>query len=100
MYVKSYLCGCMSKVYLYVFMYSTGMSCAGAEWKADIRVGPGQRRGIPNFDTFLALNFSMADVTVISDVKLSSSIPVKISFFLHTNIHTYIHTYIHALILS
>eukprot|EP01035_Chromulina_nebulosa_P026893 gene26893-35276_t len=38
-------------------------------------VDQGQRRGIPNFDTFLALNFTMADVTVISDVKLSS-IPV------------------------
>jgi hypothetical protein len=51
-------------------------------------VDRGQRRGIPNFDTFLALNFSMADVTVISDVKLSS-IPVKISIF-------YIHTYMHS----
>ena len=55
-------------------------------------VDRGQRRGIPNFDTFLALNFSMADVTVISDVKLSS-IPVKISFFLHTIIHTCMHLY-------
>ena len=52
-------------------------------------VDRGQRRGIPNFDTFLALNFSMADVTVISDVKLSS-IPVKISFFLHTYMHAII----------
>lgn len=30
------------------------------------------RRGIPNFDTFLALNFTMADVIVVSDGKLAS----------------------------
>jgi hypothetical protein len=49
-------------------------------------VDRGQRCGIPNFDTFLARNFSMADVTVISDVKLSS-IPVKIRICIHTISH-------------
>ena len=31
----------------------------------------GLRRGIPNFDTFLALNFTLADVRVLSDWKVS-----------------------------
>ena len=76
-------------------MYSCirqGRPVQGQNGRQIFVVDRGQRRGIPNFDTFLALNFSMADVTVISDVKLSS-IPVKISFFLHTNIHTYMHLY-------
>jgi hypothetical protein len=49
-----------------------------------------QRRGIPTLDTFLALNFSMADGTVMSDAKLSS-IPVKILYTLSAidNIHTH-----------
>jgi hypothetical protein len=45
-----------------------------------------QRRGIPTLDTFLALNFSMADGTVMSDMKLSS-IPVKIRICIHTISH-------------
>ena len=32
----------------------------------------GQKRGIPNYDTFMALNFSMADVIVLTDAKVGS----------------------------
>ena len=60
-------------------------------------VDRGQRRGIPNFDTFLALNFSMADGTVMSDAKLSS-IPVKDSH-LHTHYQP-LTRYIHILKLT
>lgn len=30
----------------------------------------GKKRGIPNFDTFLSLNFTMADVRVVSDARI------------------------------
>lgn len=32
----------------------------------------GQKRGIPNFDTFMAMNISMADVIVITDAKINA----------------------------
>ena len=35
----------------------------------------GKRRGIPNWDTFVGLNFSMADVRVIADAKLHAIPP-------------------------
>ncbi len=34
-------------------------------------VDGGKKRGIPNYDTFLALNFTMADVIVVADSKLA-----------------------------
>jgi hypothetical protein len=30
------------------------------------------RRGIPNYDTFIALNFTMVDVRVLSDTRIST----------------------------
>lgn len=47
----------------------------GQNGKEIFVVDQGHRRGIPNFDTFLALNFTMADVIVLSDAKIGS-IPV------------------------
>jgi hypothetical protein len=38
----------------------------------------GQKRGIPNYDTFMALNLSMADVIVLTDGKVAS-IPLGLS---------------------
>ena len=34
-------------------------------------VDGGKKRGIPNWDTLVALNFTMADVIVLSDVKIA-----------------------------
>ena len=47
----------------------------GQNGKEIFVIDQGKRRGIPNFDTFLALNFTMADVYVISDARLST-IPI------------------------
>lgn len=57
-----------------------GKVVQGQNGKEIFMVDKGERRGIPNFDTFLALNFTMADVYVMSDNKiraipLGSSMP-------------------------
>ena len=31
----------------------------------------GKKRGLPNFDTFLANNFTMATITVLTDFKIA-----------------------------
>eukprot|EP01039_Chlorochromonas_danica_P000548 gene548-589_t len=49
-----------------------GEAIQGQNGKEIFYVDKGHRRGIPNFDTLLALNFTMADVRVISDAKLST----------------------------
>jgi hypothetical protein len=49
-----------------------GEAVQGQNGKEIFVVDDGKRRGIPNYDTFLALNFTMADVHVVSDAKLSS----------------------------
>ena len=71
-----------------VFMYVSDRSVLsqGRNGRQIFVVDRDQRRGISTFDTFLALNFSMADGTVMSDVKLSS-IPVKIRICIHTISH-------------
>ena len=71
-----------------VFMYVSDRSVLsqGRNGRQIFVVDRDQRRGIPTLDSFLALNFSMADGTVMSDVKLSS-IPVKIRICIHTISH-------------
>ena len=46
------------------------MAIQGQNGKEIFVVDKGFKRGIPNFDTFLALNFTMADVVVISDSRI------------------------------
>lgn len=47
-----------------------GEAVQGQNSKEIFVVNNGQKRGIPNYDTFLALNYTMAVVRVITDVKL------------------------------
>lgn len=49
-----------------------GCAIQGQNGKEIFVVDEGKRRGIPNYDTFMALNFTMADVYVLSDAKISS----------------------------
>ena len=76
-----YVC---ADVLMYVFDRS--VLSQGQNGRKIFVVDRDQRRGIPTLDSFLALNFSMADGTVMSDVKLSS-IPVKIRICIHTISH-------------
>lgn len=48
-----------------------GQCIQGQNGKEIFVIDKGTRRGIPNFDTFVALNFTLADVIVISDTRLS-----------------------------
>lgn len=43
----------------------------GQNGKEIFVVDKGKKRGIPNFDTFIALNYTLADVIVISDSRIS-----------------------------
>lgn len=52
-----------------------GQCVQGQNGKEIFVIDGGKRRGIPNFDTFVALNFTLADVIVISDTRVSQ-IPV------------------------
>ena len=47
-----------------------GTAVQGQNGREIFVIDNGKRRGIPNFDTFLALNFTMADVRVISDSRM------------------------------
>ena len=76
-----YVC---ADVFMYVFDRS--VLSQGRNGRQIFVADRDQRRGIPILDTFLALNFSMADGTVMSDAKLSS-IPVKIRICIHTISH-------------
>jgi hypothetical protein len=49
-----------------------GQAIQGQNGKQIFYVENGKRRGIPDFDTFLAYNFTMADVIVISDTKMAT----------------------------
>jgi hypothetical protein len=49
-----------------------GFPIQGQNAKEIFVLDNGKRRGIPNFDTFMALNFTMADVIVVSDHQVSS----------------------------
>lgn len=44
----------------------------GQNGKEIFVIDKGKRRGIPNYDTFIALNFSMVDVRVLSDTKITT----------------------------
>ena len=69
-------------------MYSTGACChrGGMEGRYSWWIGTSAAASPPWTPCFLALNFTMADGTVMSDVKLSS-IPVKIRICIHTISH-------------
>jgi hypothetical protein len=47
-----------------------GEALQGQNTKQIFVLDRGKKRGIPNWDTFVGLNFTMADVRVISDAKL------------------------------
>ena len=47
-----------------------GEAVQGQNGKEIFVINHGKKRGIPNFDTFLALNFTLADVRVVSDAKV------------------------------
>jgi hypothetical protein len=49
-----------------------GLPIQGQNGKQIFLVEKGKRRGIHDWDTFVALNFTMADVIVISDAKIAS----------------------------
>mmetsp|Transcript_58362 Transcript_58362/g.114773 ORF Transcript_58362/g.114773 Transcript_58362/m.114773 type:complete len:396 (-) Transcript_58362:190-1377(-) len=49
-----------------------GHAIMGQNGKEIFVIDQGKRRGIPNFDTFMALNFTMADVLVVSDQRVNS----------------------------
>lgn len=52
-----------------------GQAVQGQNGRQIFFIDQGKRRGIPNYDTFMALNFSMGVVHIVSDVLLSS-IPI------------------------
>lgn len=47
-----------------------GEALQGQNGKEIFVIQGGLKRGIPNFDTFLALNYTLADVRVISDARI------------------------------
>jgi hypothetical protein len=44
----------------------------GQNVKQIFYIDKGQKRGLPNYDTFMAHNFTMADVLVISDERVDN----------------------------
>jgi hypothetical protein len=50
----------------------SGQAIQAQNGKEIFVVDGGKKRGIPNYDTFLALNFSMVDVRVLSDYKIGT----------------------------
>jgi len=49
-----------------------GTLIQGQNGKEIFVVNNGKKRGIPNYGTFLRMNFTMADVRVISDYRIST----------------------------
>ncbi len=49
-----------------------GKAIQGQNGKEIFVVDGGKKRGIPNYDTFLAHNFTMADVIVVSDYRMGA----------------------------
>lgn len=49
-----------------------GQPVQGQNDKEIFIIDQGKRRGIPNYDTFMALNLTMADVIVLSDTRMST----------------------------
>jgi hypothetical protein len=47
-----------------------GFAIQGQNDKEIFYIDKGARRGIPNYDTFMALNFTMADVIVVMDKQV------------------------------
>ena len=79
---------------VFMYLFDRSVLSQGQNGRQIFVVDRDQRRGIPTLDSFLALNFSMADGTVMSDV----TIPVKDSH-LHTHYQP-LTTYIHILKLT
>lgn len=48
-----------------------GQAIQGQNGKEIFVVDAAKKRGIPNWDTLVALNFTMADVIVLSDAKIA-----------------------------